>query len=243
MKYLVLGDIHNEYKLFMDAVLYAKEHDLEIISVGDLVDYGPHAKSTIHLARTIATTMNARFIEGNHDNKIYRYLKGNDVVIANSMENTIADLESDSVVKENFMSVYNQMEKFINIGDTYMTHAAFASSFWDGDTDSKQVQRAYLYGEIDSSKPFVEFRGQQYPHRTYEWADAVPSGKTVIVRHDRTPLTPVPAFAEEENVVTIHDSKAGGKVIWIDTGAGKGGHVTGALLDDTGSFKETITFK
>ena len=63
MKYLVLGDIHNEYKLFMDAVLYAKEHDLEIISVGDLVDYGPHAKSTIHLARTIATTMNARFIE------------------------------------------------------------------------------------------------------------------------------------------------------------------------------------
>ena len=35
MKYLVLGDIHNEYKLFMDAVLYAKENDLTIISVGD----------------------------------------------------------------------------------------------------------------------------------------------------------------------------------------------------------------
>ena len=25
MKYLVLGDIHNEYKLFMDAVLFAKD--------------------------------------------------------------------------------------------------------------------------------------------------------------------------------------------------------------------------
>ena len=62
MKYLVLGDIHNEYKLFMDAVLYAKENDLTIISVGDIVDYGPHAKSTIHLARTIAVTMDAMFI-------------------------------------------------------------------------------------------------------------------------------------------------------------------------------------
>ena len=186
MKYLVLGDIHNEYKLFMDAVLYAKENNLTIISVGDIVDYGPHAKSTIHLARTIAVTMDAMFIEGNHDNKIYRYLKGNDVVVSHGMVATINDLESDDTVKENFMFLYEQMKNYINIGDTYMTHAAFTSSFWDGDTDSKQAKRAYLYGEIDKNKPTVEYNGQDYPARTYDWADAVPSGKTVIVGHDRT---------------------------------------------------------
>ena len=213
------------------------------ISVGDIVDYGPHAKSTIHLARTIAVTMDAMFIEGNHDNKIYRYLKGNDVVVSHGMVSTIKDLESDDTVKENFMFLYEQMKNYINIGDTYMTHAAFTSSFWDGDTDSKQAKRAYLYGEIDKNKPTVEYNGQDYPARTYDWADAVPSGKTVIVGHDRTPLTEVPAFHDEHNKVTIHDSKSGGKVVWIDTGAGKGGHVTGATLSENGEFLGTVEFK
>ena len=129
MKYLVLGDIHNEYKLFMDALLYAKENNLTIISVGDIVDYGPHAKSTIHLARTIAVTMDAMFIEGNHDNKIYRYLKGNDVVVSHGMVATINDLESDDTVKENFMFLYEQMKNYINIGDTYMIRGIYKFLF------------------------------------------------------------------------------------------------------------------
>ena len=37
MKYLVLGDIHNEYKSLMDAHIYAREYNLTIISVGDVV--------------------------------------------------------------------------------------------------------------------------------------------------------------------------------------------------------------
>ena len=90
MKYLVLGDIHNEYKMFMDAVLFARERNLQIISLGDVVDYGKHAKSTVHLARTIAVIEGARFIEGNHDNKIARYLKGNDVTISVGMKETPA---------------------------------------------------------------------------------------------------------------------------------------------------------
>ena len=44
--------------------------------------------------------MDAMFIEGNHDNKIYRYPKGNDVVV-HGMVATIKDLESDDTVKEN----------------------------------------------------------------------------------------------------------------------------------------------
>ena len=103
-KFLVLGDIHNEYKFFMDASIYAEQNDLHIISVGDVVDYGPHATSTIALASTLAKTGKATFIEGNHDNKIYRYLKGNNVTVSHGMVSTIDALESDSIVKEDFMS-------------------------------------------------------------------------------------------------------------------------------------------
>lgn len=226
----------------MDAVLYADENNLTVISVGDLVDYGPHAKSTIHLARTIAVTKKARFIEGNHDNKVYRYLKGNNVIVTKQMEQTIADLESDQSVKDNFNYIYENMVSWIQIGETYLTHGAFTSTFWEGDTDSKAAKRGYLYGEIDPSKPFVEYNGQQYPHRTYEWADAVPQGKTVIVGHDRTPLEAIPAFNNEHNTVTVHESKAGGRVIWIDTGAGKGGHVSGVVLDENGAVESIQSF-
>ena len=48
MKYLVLGDIHNEYKSLMDAHIYAQENNLTIISVGDVVDYGPNPVEVIH---------------------------------------------------------------------------------------------------------------------------------------------------------------------------------------------------
>ena len=57
-KFLVLGDIHNEYKFFMDASLYAEENDLHIVSVGDVVDYGKHATSTIALASTLSKSLN-----------------------------------------------------------------------------------------------------------------------------------------------------------------------------------------
>jgi predicted phosphodiesterase len=243
MKYLVLGDIHNEYKMFMDAVLYAREKNLSIISVGDVVDYGKHAKSTVHLARTIAVAEGARFIEGNHDNKIARYLKGNDVTISHGMKDTIADLESDNVMKENFEYLHSNMKSYIEIGNTYMTHGALAKDFWTGDVSSDKAKRAFLYGEVDSSLPMMEFRGNKYPHRVYDWVDHIPADKTVIVGHDRTPLLSVPHFENQENEVTHHTGALGGKVIWIDTGAGKGGHVTGAILDRDGKFIETVSFK
>ena len=240
---MVLGDIHSEYRMFMDAVLYAKDRNLTIISVGDLVDYGPHPKSTVHLARTIMVTMSARFIEGNHDNKVHRYIMGNDVVVSKSMEKTVADLESDKMMKDHFSFIMDNSRSYDVIGDTYITHGAFSKTFWEGDVDSKEVKRAFLYGEVDYDKPFVEFNGQKYPHRVYDWADHVPSGKTVIVGHDRTPLKEIPAFGDEENTHTVYENKQGGKVIWIDTGAGKGGHLSGAVLNKNGEFMEIVTFQ
>lgn len=242
MKYLVLGDIHNEYKMFMDAVLFARERNLEIIGLGDLVDYGKHAKSTVHLARTIAVSDGAKFIEGNHDNKIARYLKGNDVTISVGMKETIADLESDATMKSNFEFLHSNMKSFLQVGDTFMTHGAFAKSFWKGDVDSSKVKSAYLYGEVDRDLPMMEFRGNKYPHRVYDWVDHVPEHVTVIVGHDRTPLLAVPHFESTDNVVTHHTGALGGKIIWIDTGGGKGGFVTGAILDDAGKFVETVSF-
>lgn len=241
-KYLVLGDIHNEYKFFMDASIYAEEHGLHIVSVGDVVDHGKHATSTIALASTLSKTGKATFIEGNHDNKIARYLKGNNVTIGHGMISTVEALNSDSIVREDFMSFYSNMKTHMVIGDTHITHGGFTASYWSDDIDHKKFDRARLFGEIDSSKPFIEWNGNMYPHRTYAWTDAIPRGRTVIVGHDRSPFCEVPAFESNINEVVIETNAIGGTVIFTDTGAGKGGFVSGVVLDSDGFVEDTVVF-
>ena len=158
------------------------------------------------------------------------------------MVSTIDALESDSIVKEDFMTFYERMKTHMVIGDTHITHGAFTKSYWTDNVDEKAQNRARLYGEIDKSKPFVEWKGQQYPARTYAWVDAIPNGKTVIVGHDRSPFHEVPAFESNINEVVQHTNDLGGTVIFTDTGAGKGGFVSGVVLDADGSFVEVVHF-
>ena len=241
-KYLVLGDIHNEYRFFMDASIYAEKNDLHIISVGDVVDYGKHATSTIALASTLSKTGKATFIEGNHDNKIFRYLKGNNVTVSHGMVSTIEALESDPIVYEDFMTFYNNMKTHVVIGNTHMTHGGFTASYWSNEIDQKKFDRARLFGEIDTSKPFIEWNGNQYPHRTYEWTNAIPKGSTVIVGHDRSPFEEVPAFESNINEIVSKETDLGGIVYFTDTGAGKGGFVSGVVLDADGVVLDTVNF-
>ena len=181
--YIIIGDVHNESNLLGHAIDYALLNELRIVFVGDLVDYGPTPTETIHMAYDLMNNHNAIFIEGNHDNKINRYLLGNDVTISHGMVPTIEALKSDKVSNA-FKSIYENMLPLLVIGDTHKTHGAFTKSYWTDEVDVKAQNRARLYGEIDKSKPFVEWNGQQYPARTYAWVDAIPSGKTVIVGHD-----------------------------------------------------------
>ena len=128
------------------------------------------------------------------------------------------------------------------IRDSHITHGAFTKSYWTDEVNEKAQNRARLYGEIDKSKPFVEWNGQQYPARTYAWVDSIPSGKTVIVGHDRSPFHEIPAFESNINEIVESTNDQGGTVIFTDTGAGKGGFVSGVVLDEQGVVQETVIF-
>ena len=100
-----------------------------------------------------------------------------------------------------------------------------------------------MYGEIDKSKPFVEWNGQQYPARTYAWVDAIPNNKVVIVGHDRSPFEEIPAFESNINQIVSKTNEQGGTVYFTDTGAGKGGFVSGVVVDNDGLVQNTVEFK
>ena len=240
--YIIIGDVHNESHLLGHAIDYALLNELRMVFVGDLVDYGPTPAETIHMAYNLMNNHNAIFIEGNHDNKINRYLLGNDVTISHGMVPTIEALKNNKV-SDMFKSIYENMLPLLVIGDTHITHGAFTSSYWSDDIDVKKHDRARLYGEIDKSKPFVEWNGQQYPARTYAWVDAIPNNKVVIVGHDRSPFEEIPAFESNINQIVSKTNEQGGTVYFTDTGAGKGGFVSGVVVDNDGLVQNSVEFK
>ena len=244
MNTLVVGDVHNNFVGMMDAYNYARLNQLRIIFVGDIVDYGKDAQNTILFAQYLAKTKKAQFVKGNHDDKIYRYAKGNDVKYhPAAMESTVNAL-TNTLVESAFFDLYDSMNDYINFGNTYITHGAFIKDFWeDSSLVSDTINRGFLYGEIDSNKHMIEYNGQMYPHRVYDWVDYIPSGVTVVVGHDRSPFEALPTFDKNLSDVLIKENNAGGTAIFTDTGSGKGGFLSGVVLDSNGIYQKTVQFK
>ncbi len=58
--------------------------------------------------------------------------------------------------------------------------------------------------------------GDTLPSRTYGWIETIPQARTVVVGHDvRSTHAPV-----------VMRNDRGGQAIFLDTGAGKGGHLS-----------------
>jgi len=241
--FLVIGDIHNEYAMFKDAVEFASANDLRFVSVGDLVDYGPDPFDTISLAYSLAKTTDAVFIEGNHDNKISRYILGNDITISHGLQVTVDLLNTSVTAKDLFKFVHSQMLSYFRIGNTVITHGGVHPDFWNGITDSKAVKSTFLYGQIDRSRGTVLRNGMEYPHRVYDWTKSIPKDKIVIVGHDRSPFEEIPQFDSNINKIVVRKNNLGGEVIFTDTGSGKGGFISGVVLDTNGHVSDMVTFQ
>lgn len=76
-----------------------------------------------------------------------------------------------------------------------------------------------------------------YPVRLYNWIDEVPMGKTVIVGHDKMPIYNINITAP-----MIVTNKNGGRTVFMDTGCGKGGYLSGAVIVNDINFK-LVDFK
>lgn len=244
MTYLAISDIHNDYKSLLAAYNKSIELRAKLIFLGDIVDYGPDPANTILFAAHLAETEKAMFVEGNHDNKIFRWISGNDVKIyPPAMDTTIKALE-DIQVKDAFGRLYANMVPYVEIEDTVFTHGAVMPEFWRGEKDTKKTQRGFMYGEInpDRSKKIM-MRGQEYPSRLYDWTLEIPGNKTVVVGHDRSPFETAPAFDKNITKVSVSKNMQGGTVVFTDTGGGKGGFVSGVVLDNQVKYQKSISFK
>jgi protein phosphatase len=73
---------------------YFHPQDRKAIFVGDLVDRGPRILDAVRLVHNMICCGSALCVPGNHDMKLMRKLRGNDVQITHGLANSLAEIDA-----------------------------------------------------------------------------------------------------------------------------------------------------
>ncbi|GGB40301.1 bis(5'-nucleosyl)-tetraphosphatase PrpE [asymmetrical] [Lentibacillus populi] len=230
MKIDVIGDVHgclNELHTLFNKLGYEKQDDSFIhpdgrlpVFVGDITDRGPHSMDVIRLVCGMVLDQNrARYVPGNHCNKLYRYFSGNNVMLKHGLETTVAEFQvlnakAQSSIKKQFMTLYENAPLYLEIpeANAIVAHAGIKESYIG--RYGKKVKTFVLYGDIS---------GEYYPDGRpirRDWARHYHGDRWIVYGH-----TPV----MEPRLVN--------KTVNIDTGCVFGNALTAFRLPE----EETVT--
>ncbi len=238
---MVLGDVHGMRERLKSAIEWANARNLYMICLGDVIDYGPHSLDCVDIVYDLLTRGRGVMTLGNHEKKIERWLnqdrafreKGTPIKLQLSdgnkaTTNLVSALSPAERVKfeAKFTTMLNLAKNHILLGDILLTHGGAEPEMFKINDHrlGKRLEGIALYGETDQTVK----REDGYPNRVYNWVDRIPPGKRVIVGHDiRSTLKPL-----------VVAGARGGEATFMDTGSGKGGHLTTAhVIYEDGEWK------
>ncbi|MGY6770407.1 metallophosphoesterase [Komagataeibacter sp. NFXK3] len=206
----VVGDVHGDLHAFR----HAAATDRFVIQLGDLVDYGPDSAGAFRLI----DEGRGLFILGNHDRKLARALQGRKMRRDPPLMETLAAFlrEENSDVYQRALADLAKAPAWIVLGHSIFVHGGFHARMLGElpppglGTVTPLLSRA-LFGETTG-----RMQKDGYPERRLNWVDHIPPGYTVYCGHDRRSTDGRP---------WVRNGRMGGRAIFTDTGAGKGGHL------------------
>ena len=208
----VVGDVHGEATAFA----YAAATDRFVVQLGDLTDHGPDSAGTLRILFDLIDRKRGLFLLGNHDLKLARALAGHPVRIEPVLQATIDQM--DAQLRDRIILETHQAPAWLRHGGALFVHGGFHTAMLDQPVatpgltrPSGAIARA-LYGE-----PTGRTQPDGYPERSLRWVDRIPPGLTVYCGHDRRSTDGRPY---------ARPGAAGGNAVFLDTGAGKGGHLS-----------------
>jgi protein phosphatase len=208
----VVGDVHGDSRAFA----MAAETDLFVVQLGDLTDYGPDSAGTLRIMFDLIDTGRGLFVLGNHDLKLGRALACHDVRIGPELRETLRQL--DPALRARAAAEIARAPGWVRWGDNLFVHGGFHSAMLDSPPPPPPPGRVEgvlsraLYGE-----PTGRQLANGYPERSLRWVDRIPPNLTVYCGHDRR---------SSDGRPYIRHNRDGGTAIFVDTGAGKGGHLS-----------------
>ncbi len=211
-KLRVVGDVHGDAMAFA----YAIATDRFILQLGDLVDYGPDSARTMRMMFDLVESGRGLFILGNHDFKLARVLAGEHARVEPVVQATLDKM--DEPLKQRASRLIARAPAWLSHGSAVFVHGGFHTAMLGYSSPevglsrpSGPVARA-LYGE-----PTGRMQPDGYPERSLRWVDRIPKGVTVYCGHDRRSSNGRPY---------VRHGALGGTAVFLDTGAGKGGHLS-----------------
>ena len=238
--HLIIGDVHSMYNPFAEAVKFAEENDLHLVTAGDLIDNGPDAHAVTELMLQRMFMGKASGVMGNHEWKILRWIRGNDVTLSDPNMPTIEAMKKQPALKDIFVRYTDRLTFNLQLGKSmFVAHAAVKPEWWATREDNKKSESYNMYGNSDSSK-LIEFRGERYPIRLYNWVDHVPENVKLFVGHDPRPMIGEPDFDNFQATPLSVKNKQGGITTFLDAGSGKGGNLWGAVVNSANNSIEAL---
>lgn len=211
-KLRVVGDVHGDAAAFA----YAVATDRFVVQLGDLTDGGKDSARTLRLMFELIDAGRGMFMLGNHELKLARSLAGRPVKTSPELAATLAQL--DPALARRTAEEIARAPAWARQGDAFFVHAGFHTAMLNsappqpGEGRVEGVLARALYGEVTG-----QVLENGFPERRLDWIDRVPAGLTVYVGHDTRSTDGRP---------WVRKGAAGGTAVFLDTGAGKGGHLS-----------------
>jgi hypothetical protein len=230
-KVLAVGDVHGDYAAMKQAYDYAQQHDIHVVWLGDVLDYGDHNLKCVHLAYESVRHKQAHMIWGNHEKKIGRWMDADWGThfrgrLSEASYKTIREIDKLNVHrKRRFQSAWKFLEhasfQMWRVADWTFTHGAVhadAGHACHHRITGTAGEWAY-YGEVHSGM----LTEDGYPRRVWNWVDDLPAHARVVVGHD---------WLDRLHCDIVHKVGTQGGQVWcVDTGNSKGGRLSALEID------------
>jgi protein phosphatase len=157
-----ISDVHSQYDRLQRAVDYALSKELKIILLGDIFDSRVVYSDTVSVFNLVHSLINKGHycVNSNHQDKLIRYLKGNNVKQNNGLEKTIREFEDLNVDKESIFRLltsfpYGIAIKNSNNKEFRIAHAYFPSrvnpegKFVYRNDINRRYRDVFIYGKSD----------------------------------------------------------------------------------------------
>ena len=218
----VVGDVHGDAVAFAYAIRGAEADNLFVLQLGDLTDYGPDSPGALRLAFSLLDTGRGRFLLGNHDHKLRRALTGWRVRVAEGLGRTLAqlgDAPDGEALARRAAEEIARAPAWLSLGAWGFVHGGWHAAMQHqapapdaGASKPDQLLSRALYGQVTG-----RMQADGYPERLHGWVDRIAPRYTVYCGHERRSTDGRPYRQR---------GAAGGEAVFMDTGAGKGGHLS-----------------
>lgn len=217
----VVGDVHGEAAQFAAAIEGARTRQHYVLQLGDVADRGPDNAGAWRLVLDLLETGDGGFLLGNHDHKLRRALGGRDVRVGPELAATLRQLDPE--LKRRAAGAIDRAPVWLRQRAADGTarlfvHGGFHTDMLGHDPPAIPAGRVQgvlaraLYGQTTG-----RLQPDGYPERVLHWVDHIPAGMTVYVGHDRR---------SSDGRPYVRAGRGGGTAVFLDTGAGKGGHLS-----------------